>query len=109
MHCHRNSIALGTGYDFSSGTWNSFVSPGCGVGLDVGAGGGFGFFTGSWSDFAGSAWNLNFSVFGFGTTISFGQNGNWGASLGYTRGPPVFPAGVSVTHTNTIPALPSNL
>ena len=94
-------FTTGTGYDFSSGTWNSFVSPGWGVGFDFGAGGGVGFFTGDWSDFEGEAWSVNGSVFGWGISVTLGQNGAWGISGGWTRGVPSFPGGVSATHTNT--------
>ena len=40
------TISTGIGYNSISGTVDSFVSPGWGVGIDVGAGGGVGFLSG---------------------------------------------------------------
>jgi RHS repeat-associated protein len=92
--------SVGIGYDTLSGTVDSYVSPGAGVGVDWGAGGSVGFFFGTWCQFSGAAVNLNVSFLGVGGSISFGS-GTWGFTVGYTRGPAVFPAGISVTRTET--------
>jgi RHS repeat-associated protein len=97
-------VSSGVGYDTSSGTVDSYVSPGAGFGLDIGAGGGIGIFFGKWCDFAGAAWNVNVSLYGWGGSVSFSATtrGVWGGSVGFTRAPGIVPpAGISLTRTET--------